>query len=706
MAAGEAGPRSNGLSSQPSDSEKRVALGVLVLLVLQAVAPLCGARWAWGIDALRYLGPTWRVGLGLLAIASGLLAARLLSGSGWRALAISCDHGASNLSSAALVILGVGLLLAGGLFLRPVNALLGDGLTYLEQLPLSAASGMRQVEREPLAFAAVRGLHALLGGGPAKAKAAYVLLSVLSGCAFVVIAIALARALTSGRSTLALLFLVLLLQGYCQLFVGYIETYPLVVVAVSGYLLAGTHAAQGRGPGVAAAVALGIGLSLHFSLIALLPSLCLAACDAAPRDGRSWRGGASALGRTFGLPLLALAVALLLLVLSGVDVRALMRSASTRHFLPLLGPGDRWRPYGLLSVQHLVDYANQYLLVSAGALLLLIGYARRPGRQRDLRFLAAAALVPVGLFFLINPEIGAFRDWDLLAWPAIPLTVLACALAARGEEAGRRRSQALVSVIAVSAFSAVAWLSVNASAQASEARFARLLSDCKLATHARAYGWETLGTHLRQTGRQWEASQAYEEAIRADAGNPRYWSLAGLRHAELGDTTRAIAYLRQAIAAAPDSHAENYFNLGTLLLNTGQVDSAIVLLEGALQHKPEFDGAAKNLIIAYGRRGRFGEALRVLEARMRSVQPSSSLETQAAALALQARYPEAAVRHAVRALDLEPANVAARALLGEGLFQMGRPAEALEEWERISGVFPDKPWLNERIEAARRDQRK
>lgn len=669
-----------------------------LFLLAHVVVALTGARGWWGCDQLLYLPSLWLWPVAAVALALPW-AARSAGAAGPDRAApprgtVVRRPGRSVALHLLPVAAGVTLFLA----LPARTALLGDGQTYLDQLPLSAASGVAQVEHEPLAFRLILLIYRLLPASAAAAWTAFRLCAALSGALYTVLAIAVARATARDAGGQRLVAGLLLGLGVTALFCGYIEAYAPVAAGVLLYLYVALLVAAGRAPFWLAAAVLGLILPLHSTLLALLPSLVLLAPATTPRSAR----------RDLARAAVGAALALLLggLLVAALGVDPLAPFSRLRHDqLLALNPAagaDFRRAYGCWSPRHAGDLANLALLTAPGVVLLLLSRVVRPVRPtRHDAWLGAACLAPLATFALLNPEIGAFRDWDLFAWPAIPAAVyVATGLdrIPRGRGAGRAGAAAIVVAAGVHL---LLWIGVNASAPASERRFAAGLAASPLSPHAAAYGWETLGTHERRAGRPREAAAAYEAAARADAHNPRYWDLAALRYAELGDTNRAVAYLRRAIAAAPATHPENYQNLGVLYLNSGHADSAAVCFARALELDPRLAATASTLVDVYVRLGRHADALRVLDRLLAATPNNPALLTRAVAIALDGGLNEIARARAEEALALRPADSRLRVMLGEALYRLGRDEAAIAAWNAALGTFPDRAWLEQRIAAAR-----
>ena len=95
-------------------------------------------------------------------------------------------------------------------------------------------------------------------------------------------------------------------------------------------------------------------------------------------------------------------------------------------------------------------------------------------------FFAVAGLYPLLFNAMTNPEIGAFRDWDVLAFPALPLSLWAACALLRLEIA----------------------------------RYEAVLAEGVLSKHGLAYGWETLAAYCRGNDRHEEALRAFAERLK------------------------------------------------------------------------------------------------------------------------------------------------------------------------------------------------
>ncbi|MDP6038994.1 MAG: tetratricopeptide repeat protein, partial [Candidatus Latescibacteria bacterium] len=323
---------------------------------------------------------------------------------------------------------------------------------------------------------------------------------------------------------------------FVQQFFGYIETYALLFPLTLFYLWAGLRVLEQRLSLMIPAALLGILIPIHFVSITLLPSLALLGYQI-PGNMRH------KITRTaLGLIISAL-VALVVLTITGYEPYT--TTANRTPFLPIFNAANSG--YTLLSFTHGLNLLNSYFL-SAPLFFLTLTSGRFLSLQaRDL-FLGSCALFS-GLFTLIaNPEIGAFRDWDILSFPALPLTLWSVLILTE-----RPNLRSVVIIFCGAAFLHTGlWIGINAHNNRAETRYEKVLTTSTLSKDAQSYGWETLGTHFRQQQKYDRAIEAYEQAIDARPENARHWNNLGGILYNVAQFELAAKILQQALVLNPN----------------------------------------------------------------------------------------------------------------------------------------------------------
>ena len=289
------------------------------------------------------------------------------------------------------------------------------------------------------------------------------------------------------------------------------------------------------------------------------------------------------------------AVAWVLLLALGFNLSAYAATVGERSFLALLSAPGFSSPYRLFDPDHLFDVLNQFLLTGSSFLMVLFLQpgARTPARP-ERTFLLCAGAFPFLLTFLGNPEIGAFRDWDVMAFPSLPLTLWAALALTDQVRDHTRLTHFGIVVCGAAALHTSLWIGLNASQVFTEDRFIRNLQVTPLSPSARSFGWETIGAYYRDSGRMIEALNAYQMATDANADNPRYWLAIGYLKVQAEEYESAARNFQQAITINP-RYFEAHANLGGLDVKLGRPEQALDHLRKALEIKPDYPVAFNNL---------------------------------------------------------------------------------------------------------------
>ena len=139
--------------------------------------------------------------------------------------------------------------------------------------------------------------------------------------------------------------------------------------------------------------------------------------------------------------------------------------------------------------------------------------------------------------------------------------------------------------------------------------------------------------------------------------------------------------------------------MAVLLMQSGDAARAEEHLLAALRHGAEPGRTHMLLGDALARQGREADALRQFLEVTRLHPGDARAWSNCAFFALSTGDAEAAIRHARRALELEPAGVDARVNLGAALERSGALEEAREEYRRVLAAVPGHPVATSRLRA-------
>jgi tetratricopeptide (TPR) repeat protein len=635
--------------------------------VSHLIAPLLPAGF-WGVDGLAY-GQTWF----LIPLVLSLLVTfvppfrRSTSRALSRTMSRLTRSGQPNF--AILLAILCGLFLVVSTLWSSAIPLLGDGQLHIRELSGGQWESQPRTDRAPLTFWLMHQVNVLAGslGTPANV---YGWFSQASGFVFIALSALMSKRFSGERNGQLTIFLVLVTQGYVQLFFGYGENYAILFPMVLLYLGLCQGTMEGRTPVWIPAVVLGVTVAMHFVTLALAPALVWSTLKRPEQEAR---------GRVISLASLGMILVGMSLSLEaiGLPFDMFLRSEPGSHTLPWSGPVLYHHPHLFVSWDHLVEALNHYALVAPGFVVggLLIRKSVVHDATDALLLSAAGPLVLFTLLF--NPEIGAFRDWDAFALPALPMALLAGRWINRSFRDDTARWEALLVVGVVSLAHTIGWVGLSADATASEARFLHLLRHAGNSQHARAYGAGSLAGYYRESGRLEDSLQAFEEASEHDPGNGRYHVARAHVLKLQGDLKAAEAALERAISLTPD-RLEATINLGKLYLETGRVNDAKSILSRAVRQNVDSEPALHTLGTAYYRLGDFEGAERLFSraVSVRQDNPQNHIDLGNTFLRL-GKYNRAELSLEA-ALNIDPGSVRARMTLGAVFFEQ-------EEFEIASG---------------------
>ncbi len=428
------------------------------------------------------------------------------------------------------------VLLIGSLFLPSQNHIMGDGMSHL-------ANVYRYLARtEPLDII----LHQLVRLVTGDMLLSYRIISFVALGAYLWGAYLMSRFGDSpvSRAVIALCFLCV---ATLQFYFGYVESYTLRDLFILYFLYFAWKEINYRRVSYRPLLFFGLATLSHFSAAALLPALIY-----------TFRKRL-----TVKVYVTAIAVVVLgFLVASSVGLG--------RVFVPLFTSSDNH--YTLFSGQHLLDMVNLVILITPAFFLACFGRKSGPHLTLGLIALAGTALFT----FLVDPKLGAFRDWDLLSIFAVPMAVIVAIRAPR-------KSWVAAILLALIAVRVLPWLYFNSEQQAQFVKdlvfddvhytekyfqgnqlksFGLLLE--RIGETELAY--EVLGRRLEvvptddktlrmmapltyQMGKFDESYAYYLKLNYLEPENPEYW----VRAAYLGFVTRNVSRALQLVQDAPEA---------------------------------------------------------------------------------------------------------------------------------------------------------
>ena len=363
----------------------------LSLLALISLAASFYPNWGlWGLDTSRSYSSWLRIILtALVLISSFPFISRIC-----RDVLGKMESWSISRIKAFYITLGAILV---GLFIifSSQNHLLGDGYNIAGYI----GAGNYFSPTELLDYSWHYLLHLLIDGLNANAFTAYAVGAYLAG---VIMLIGVYR-LTRDKGLLFLNILLIMSFTTFQFFFGYVESYTYSHVFILLYFLSGLKDISCRKLSPTTVILLLIAIAFHHTSIVFLPSLVYMLI----RSDLTFKIKASVIS-VFSIMVIIAGI----LIIKHIDYEII--------FAPLV-PNERI-PYSLFSKQHLHDLVNIFLLNYP--LIILVPFILKYIDKAHRYFFALA--IGAGLLFvvLIDPKIGAYRDWDLMSIAVAPMIAL------------------------------------------------------------------------------------------------------------------------------------------------------------------------------------------------------------------------------------------------------------------------------------------
>jgi tetratricopeptide (TPR) repeat protein len=554
----------------------------------------------WGLNHLAYFNFPFRI---FITVAGLLLCIPIMSRLALNGiekvarLKISLSQNKLYLAISALSIIPFWIF-------RSRTPLLGDGTLWITELTRGINS--MKIRKEPLTliihFYTHNFLDRLLNW---DVQMTYALVSFLSGALFIFILLKFMDHLEFRKVNKGLFFTVLLFMGGSQFFFGYLENYTLHYVSLLAFLFMGVRYLSGYGSLLLPSVFIILSIGFHNQALSLIPSYLFLILFSL---GKNKIKGLE--GIKFKHVLSGVIVSLL--ILGGIYF---LKGYYTRGeiVMPLNQTPGSDDTYTLFSLEHILDIANQHLLISSSGVLLLLvlvlfTWKKIEWSMPGFSFLFLASFYFLLFNFFVNPRLGMARDWDLFAASGLALSIFVLVMLTQFVENQEFLKRIGLILAGTAVVSGIPWFSINSNEDKSVERFENLL----VLDRARSgYGYENLSIYFRNKGMLDETIDAVKNAIDVEPENPRYYVMLGNAYMEKRLPNQAIAEYQKALQINPD-RVKAQINIGIALAIQGRFEEAIPVYENVLERFPQIPEAHNNLADAYYQTGRYDFAWRHL----------------------------------------------------------------------------------------------
>ncbi len=593
--------------------------------------------------------------------------------------------------------------------LRTKTHFLGDGYQILSK-----------VETEELAFKWTEPLESLLhlkAFHLAKslfnldAESLYALLSCVAGSIFIFLCFLFADFLGKERSQKVLVFLTLISLGSIQLFFGYAEHYTFFFVSVFGFLFLSLASLEGRMKWIFPLLVFILALLFHVSALYLLPAVFFLLY---PKEAKS------KFHKTIRFLLGISAVFLVVILFLGYR----KYSWSIPPLFVALIQDRYYAPgYTLFSLPHLSDFLNQQLLVSpVGLILILALLICKKGKSfwtnPTFQFLLVVTLSQLLFNFIIDPALGASRDWDMFSAVGLGYTILGLYLLLKFIKDNIRLEYLIMILVVTSLYSTIPWILLNSSESKAIQRFRNLLLiDPKKSQngHFVLVRYFKMRGEKEEVDKQNEVQRKFLPELPLLSDGKKFFAKGELDSAETlflvakelaprfsavhenlgmvyfakGDLNKAEAEYKQAIKLAShvpgiylglanvyavtknmDSaaelykkaiflkwpHREPYYNLGLIYYQRDDLDKAEDLFKQALKWDSTFQDAYEGLGNVYKKWGQYQKAIKTFKAAIDLKPDFADAHLWLGMTYVATNSKEEAIRELERYLELAPTS--------------------------------------------------
>jgi predicted O-linked N-acetylglucosamine transferase (SPINDLY family) len=193
--------------------------------------------------------------------------------------------------------------------------------------------------------------------------------------------------------------------------------------------------------------------------------------------------------------------------------------------------------------------------------------------------------------------------------------------------------------------------------------------------------------HLK-AGRYADAERSYRQVTESDAHYPEALVNLGFVLREQGRTNEARDVLERAVRIAAED-ADSHYLLASILEVTGPLDAEISHLQQAIDLRPDFEIARRQLITALVKAGRFSEATKLCEESLAILPDSAELHFYRCNLHLHANEKGSAIESCKRALTLNPLLLTAQQSLSRLLVDAQQLDAAEASYRREIELTPE-----------------
>jgi Flp pilus assembly protein TadD len=343
--------------------------------------------------------------------------------------------------------------------------------------------------------------------------------------------------------------------------------------------------------------------------------------------------------------------------------------------------------YTLFSPDHIIDFINQQLLISPiGFALCMIFLLLMPKslevKSHIFKFLLTVTSTQFLFNFIINPGLGAPRDWDLFASAGLGYTVLALFLFNQISP-DSKLSRLKLNLVIVTFLFILPWILINASPDKSIARFRNILDlDPKKSRN----GHFILANYFDHAGKPNERDKENRKIMDKFPELKLY--LQGKELLDKGDLTQAFQKFTKSLEISPDC-PEAHAGLGWYYSLSGDFQQSEMEYKKAIELKPDFLTAYSDLGDIYMKKQDFKKAEKMYNRALERGMNDPRVYSNLGILYVQLNDLDKAASFYQKAINLQKNSSEPRFGLAYVYSQQGKFSEALAELKALLQMNPD-----------------
>jgi tetratricopeptide (TPR) repeat protein len=215
-------------------------------------------------------------------------------------------------------------------------------------------------------------------------------------------------------------------------------------------------------------------------------------------------------------------------------------------------------------------------------------------------------------------------------------------------------------------------------------------------------GHNNLGTYLSKNGRNDEAIEHLEIAVKLAPNNGQLRNNLGIAYFRKGYRDKAIEHLEAAVELTPDM-AKTHSNLGAIYQALGRYQEALDNLLTAVRLNPFNAPIKNNLAKTYYALGQKEKAIEYYISSLWLDKEQTTVLNNLVVLFVETGQKERAIKHLEALLALEPGYLPARITIGRLYIEEGLPFRAITHLNEALKLRPDEPEAHRTIAEAYRE---